>query len=92
MITGTLKQKFQNILKKQGWELLEEKITKTTTTMWNLENFLVPNKSKKPPEVTQASMPESPEEKELAILSYLHERDASPSVPGASIPAWGPLY
>jgi len=44
---------------------------KLPTTTWNLEDFLVPSERKKPSQVTRATMPEPPEEKELAIVQLL---------------------
>ena len=42
-------------------------IDKLSTTTWNLEDFIVPNRKKKPPQVSWATMPEPPETKDLAI-------------------------
>lgn len=50
------------------------------TATWNLEEFLVPSRRKKPPQVTWATMPEPPEEKELAIALPCVTGDASPPV------------
>lgn len=62
-------QTCQNIPKKAGVRITE----KISTGTWNPEDFLVPNESKKPPQVTWATKPESPEEEELTIVHYLHE-------------------
>ena len=40
-------------------------------TMWILEDFIVPNRKKKPPQVSWAMMPEPPEEKDLAIAQFM---------------------
>ena len=58
-------QKFQNYPKKPRVRI----INRLPTTSWNLEDFVVPNrkKKKKPPQVSQATMPEPPEAKDLAI-------------------------
>jgi len=61
-------QTFQNHPEKPGVRTTE-KIT--ITTAWNLEDFLVPTKRKKPPQVTRATVPELSEEKELAIVQLL---------------------
>ena len=37
------------------------------TTTWNPEDFIVPNRKKKLPQVSQATMPEPPEIKHLTI-------------------------
>ena len=60
-------QKFQNMPKKAGVSIIEQVSMRT----WNQEDFLVPNKRKKPPQVTQVTMPELPEEKELEIAQLL---------------------
>lgn len=38
---------------------------------WNLEDFLVSRKRKKPLQVTQTMLPESPEEKELVVAQLI---------------------
>jgi len=44
---------------------------KLPTTTWNLEDFLVPSRRKKLPQVTQATAPETPEIKHLAIGQFM---------------------
>jgi len=56
-------QKFQYHPKKPGMITTD----KLPTTAWNLEDFLVPSKRKKPPQVTQATMPKPSKEKEMAV-------------------------
>jgi len=56
-------QKFQNHLRKPRVRIID-KLLRTT---WNLEDFLVPSRRKKPPQVTWAMMPETPEVKDPAI-------------------------
>ena len=54
-------QKFQNHPQKTP------PMDKIPTITWNLEDFLVPSKRKKPPQVTQATMPKPSKEKEMAV-------------------------
>ena len=41
------------------------------TTTWNLEDFIVPNRKKKPPQVSRATMPEPPETKDLSLAQFM---------------------
>ena len=41
------------------------------TTTWNLEDFIVPNRKKKPPQVSRATMPEPAETKDLSLAQFI---------------------
>ena len=41
------------------------------TTTWNLEDFIVPNRRKEPPQVSWATMPEPPETKDLSLAQFM---------------------
>jgi len=48
------------------------------TTTWNLEDFIVPNRKKKPPQVSRATMPKPPETRLIPSTIHGMTRDISP--------------
>ena len=56
--------RFQNYPKKLRVRIID----RLPTTMWNLEDFIVPSRKKKP---KVAMMPEPPETKDLAIAQFV---------------------
>ena len=58
-------QKFQNHPRK----LRVRTIDRLPTTTWNLEDFIVPNRKKKPPQVSRATKP--PETKDLSLAQFM---------------------
>ena len=60
-------QTFQNYPKKPRVRIIE----RIPTTAWNLEDFIVPNRKKKPPPVSRATTPEPSEAKELALAQFM---------------------
>ena len=60
-------QKFENYPKKPRVRVIE----RIPTTTWNLEGFIFPNRKKKPPRVSWATMPEPPEAKGLALAQFM---------------------
>ena len=65
--SGRTSKSFKVSLKKAGVRITE----KISTGTWNPEDFLVPDESKKPPQVTWDAMPELHKEKELAVVQLL---------------------
>lgn len=60
-------QKFQSYPKKSRVRAIE----RVPTTTWNLEDFIIPNRKKKPPQVSRATMPEPSEAKEVALAQFM---------------------
>ena len=60
-------QNFQNYLKKTRVRIID----RLPMTTWNLEDFIIPSRKKKPPQVSLAMMPEPPEVKDLAIAQFM---------------------
>ena len=60
-------QKFQNHPRKPRVRTIDG----LPTTTWNLEDFIVPNRRKKPPQVSWATMPEPPETKDLTLAQFM---------------------
>ena len=60
-------QKFQNHLRKPRVRTIDG----LPTTTWNLEDFIVPNWKKKPPQVSWVTMPEPPETKDLSLAQFM---------------------
>jgi len=60
-------QNFQNYLKKTRVRIID----RLPMTTWNLEDFIIPSRKKKPPQVFRATMPEPLEEKDLAIAQFM---------------------
>lgn len=60
-------QKFQNKPKRPGIRFIERR----PTTTWNLEDFIVPNRKKKPPQVPRVMTPEVSEVKDLNLAQFM---------------------
>ena len=60
-------QRFQRSPKREGVRLIE-RIPQNT---WNLEDFIVPSKKRKPPQVARAATVEPSEEKDLGIAQLM---------------------
>ena len=63
----TDKQKLKSYPKGEGVRLIE-RIPQNT---WNLEDFIVPSKKRKPPQVARAATVEPSEEKDLGIAQLM---------------------
>jgi len=60
-------QKFQSTSRRAGAWIIQQIPMRT----WTLEDFIVPNRRKKPPQVTWTMMTQQPEEKDLAIRQLI---------------------
>lgn len=63
----TVGERFQRSPKGEGVRLIE-RIPQNT---WNLEDFIVPSKKRKPPQVARAATVEPSEEKDLGIAQLM---------------------
>ena len=60
-------QKFQNHPKRPRIRIIE----RCPTVTWNLEDFIVPSRKKKPPQVSRATIPETSEVKDLNLAQFM---------------------